>query len=171
MRRSEFICLIGGVAAVWPVAGFAQRAAKTWRIGHVFPCSPSMVDHFADVFERRLTSHFPNRDVSVVRRAVEPKMVDQAVRELVPDIDLLVTWTTIGSIAAKKYASDVMPCVFLAVGAPVDIGLVQSLSHPGENMTVKSYSCWKLVGVHPLQVDVIQANGLWRARQRSTPWR
>ena len=43
--------------------------------------------------------------------------------------------TTIGSIAAKKYASDVMPCVFLAVGAPVDIGLVQSLSHPGGNMT------------------------------------
>jgi putative tryptophan/tyrosine transport system substrate-binding protein len=135
MRRREFICLIGSAATAWPVVGFAQRAAKTWRIGHVFPGSPAMVDHFADVFEQRLTSHFPSGDVSVVRRAVEPKIVDQAVRELVPDIDLLVTWTTVGSIAAKKYASDVMPCVFLAVGAPVEIGLVQSLSHPGGNMT------------------------------------
>jgi putative tryptophan/tyrosine transport system substrate-binding protein len=135
MRRREFVCLIGCAATVWPVAGLAQRAAKAWRIGHVFPGPPSMVDHFADVFEQRLLSHFPDRDFSVVRRFPEPKMGDQAVRELVPDIDLLVTWTTIGSIAAKKYASDVIPCVFIAVGAPVDIGLVQSLSHPGGNMT------------------------------------
>ena len=134
MRRRDFIALIGATAA-WPVAGSAQRATKVWRIGYVFPGSPAMVDHFADVFEQRLMSHFPSRDVSVVRRAVEPKLVDQTVRELVPDIDLLVTWTTIGSIAAKKYASNVMPCVFLAVGAPVDIGLVQSLNHPGGNMT------------------------------------
>jgi putative tryptophan/tyrosine transport system substrate-binding protein len=135
MTRREFICLIGGAATVWPLAGAAQRAAKAWRVGHVFPGSPSMVDHFADVFEQRLLSHFPNRDFTVARRFPEPKMVDEAVRELVPGIDLLVTWTTIGSIAAKKYASDVIPCVFLAVGAPVEIGLVQSLSHPGGNMT------------------------------------
>jgi putative ABC transport system substrate-binding protein len=65
----------------------------------------------------------------------KPKMVEQAVRELVPNIDLLVTWATIGGVAAKKYAANVIPCVFIGVGAPVDIGLVQSLNHPGGNMT------------------------------------
>jgi putative tryptophan/tyrosine transport system substrate-binding protein len=39
-----------------------------------------------------------------------------------------------GGVAAKKVATTI-PVVFLAVGAPVDIGLVQSLSHPGGNMT------------------------------------
>jgi putative tryptophan/tyrosine transport system substrate-binding protein len=52
----------------------------------------------------------------------------------VPETDVLVTWTTVGGVAAKKLATTI-PVVFLAVGAPVDIGLVQSLNHPGGNMT------------------------------------
>jgi hypothetical protein len=47
--------------------GIAQRAAKAWRIGHVFPGSPSIVDHFADVFEERRLSHVSNRDFTVAK--------------------------------------------------------------------------------------------------------
>ena len=51
-----------------------------------------------------------------------------------PDIDLLVVGGTVGGVAAKSAAAH-MPVVFISVGAPVDIGLVESLAHPGGNMT------------------------------------
>jgi putative tryptophan/tyrosine transport system substrate-binding protein len=63
-----------------------------------------------------------------------PPAAEEAVRALAPDVDLLVVWSTIGAVAAKKLVTAI-PVVFLSVGAPVDIGLVQSLAHPGGNMT------------------------------------
>jgi putative tryptophan/tyrosine transport system substrate-binding protein len=51
-----------------------------------------------------------------------------------PEVDLLVAWGTIGGVAAKELAGNV-PTVFVGVGAPVEIGLVQSLARPGGNMT------------------------------------
>jgi putative tryptophan/tyrosine transport system substrate-binding protein len=60
--------------------------------------------------------------------------VEDAIGSLLPNIDLLVVWGTVGAVVAKKLASTI-PVVFLSVGAPVDIGLVQSLAHPGGNMT------------------------------------
>ncbi|MBV9815542.1 MAG: hypothetical protein JO229_07305, partial [Alphaproteobacteria bacterium] len=57
---------------------------------------------------------------------------------LLPEIDLLVAWGTIGGVAAKELAGGV-PTVFVSVGAPVEIGLVRSLAHPGGNMTGISF--------------------------------
>lgn len=53
---------------------------------------------------------------------------------MLPKIDLLVVQGTVGAVGAKKVAGD-MPTVFVGVGAPVEIGIVQSLAHPGGNMT------------------------------------
>jgi ABC-type uncharacterized transport system substrate-binding protein len=64
----------------------------------------------------------------------QPKAMEGAILSMMPDIDLLVAWGTIGGAAAKKIALDI-PVVFASVGAPVDIGIVASLSHPGGNMT------------------------------------
>jgi len=133
MRRREFLILLGGATAAWPYRALAQQ--KVWHIGHVFPGSASVGSYFADAFENHMLLNFPSHNFIVTRRFAEPKMVDEAVRELVPNVDLMVTWATIGGVAAKKYASDAIPCVFIGVGAPVDIGLVQSLSRPGGNMT------------------------------------
>jgi putative ABC transport system substrate-binding protein len=60
--------------------------------------------------------------------------LQEVISSLLPQIDLLVVWGTVGAVAAKKVASG-MPTVFVSVGAPVEIGLVQSLAHPGGNMT------------------------------------
>lgn len=135
MRRRNFIILLGGLVT-WPYRAGAQGTQKVWRIGHVFPAPPSEVGHFADVFQRHLFDLGYSRDhnLIVTRRFPEPGHVEDAVRELLPETDVLVTWTTVGGVAAKKLAANI-PVVFLAVGAPVDIGLVQSLSHPGGNMT------------------------------------
>jgi putative tryptophan/tyrosine transport system substrate-binding protein len=135
VRRRNFIILFCGLVA-WPHRAEAQEALKVWRIGHVFPAAPSVVGHFADAFERRLLDlgYSPARNLIVTRRFPEPSHVEDAVRELLPETDVLVTWTTVGSVAAKKL-TDTIPVVFLAVGAPVDIGLVQSLDRPSGNMT------------------------------------
>lgn len=68
----------------------------------------------------------------------QPDKVQEAIISLLPQIDLLVAWGTIGGVAAKKVASGV-PTVFVSVGAPVEIGLVQSLAPPGGNMTGVSF--------------------------------
>lgn len=136
MKRREFITVLIG-ATTWPLAVEAEVFnQRVWRVGHVFPAAPSEVGHFADAFEQRMRDlgYLPGRNLIVVRRFPEPKSVEDAIRELLPDIDVLVSWTTFGSIAAKKLATAI-PVVFLAVGAPVDIGLVQSLNRPGGNMT------------------------------------
>jgi putative tryptophan/tyrosine transport system substrate-binding protein len=135
MKRRNFIILLGGLVA-WPYRAEAQGPQKVWRIGHVFPATPSVVGHFADAFERHLVDlgYNPGRNLTVMRRFPEPNHVEDAIRELLPETDVLVTWTTVAGVAAKKLASTI-PVVFLAVGAPVDIGLVQSLNHPGGNMT------------------------------------
>jgi putative ABC transport system substrate-binding protein len=60
--------------------------------------------------------------------------MQDAIRSLIGEIDLLVVWATIGAMAAKNVAGS-LPVVFMSVGAPVEVGLVQSLSRPGGNMT------------------------------------
>jgi len=59
--------------------------------------------------------------------------IEEAITSLLPQIDLLVVWGE-GAIAAKKLAGGV-PTVFISIGYPVELGLVQSLAHPGGNMT------------------------------------
>ena len=66
--------------------------------------------------------------------APQPEAMEAAIRELLPQIDLLVAWGTLGGVLAKKLVPS-LPVVFVSVGAPVDIGLVSSLAHPDGNMT------------------------------------
>jgi putative tryptophan/tyrosine transport system substrate-binding protein len=135
MRRREFITLIGGVAT-WPFAARAQQSGKIWRIGYVG--TGGLGDQLLHAFTQKLDAlgHIQGKNIVVSRLNVppQPKAIEAAITKVIPDIDVLVVWGTIGAAAAKAMTSTV-PTVFLSVGAPVDIGLVQSLSHPGGNMT------------------------------------
>jgi len=59
--------------------------------------------------------------------------IEEAIISLLPQIDLLVVWGNAG-MPAKKLAGG-LPTVFISIGFPVELGLVQSLAHPGGNMT------------------------------------
>src|SRR6202043_3192997 len=74
--------------------------------------------------------------IFIKRRFAAPTVqgMKDAISEIEPDIDLLVVGGTVGGVAAKSAAAHI-PVVFVSVGAPVDIGLVESLAHPGGNMT------------------------------------
>jgi putative ABC transport system substrate-binding protein len=136
MRRRAFIGLLGtAVVATCPFVVRAQQPGKQWRVGQVIPTAAGPI---ATALEQQLSNlgYLREGKITLINRVAipTPKVMEEVILTLVPDIDLLVVWGTIGGMAAKKFASAI-PVVFLSVGAPADIGLVESLAHPGGNMT------------------------------------
>jgi putative tryptophan/tyrosine transport system substrate-binding protein len=138
MRRRDFLGVIYGAAAAGlPFAAAAQQAGKIWRIGHVGTSTPEIGAIFAQALEQRLADlgYVQGRNIVLLHRfpGPQPDKIEKAVISLVPQVDLLVVWAE-AAIAAKKLAGGV-PTVFISIGFPVERGLVQSLAHPGGNMT------------------------------------
>lgn len=136
MRRRT---IIGGLP--WLLAAAPWRgalAAGPMRIGQLLASVSGTVGGAALEVERGLISLglAPGQAFTFQTRVTmpDPQAMRDAIQALLPDIDLLVVWATIGGVAAKAVAPPI-PVVFLSVGAPVEIGLVASLSHPGGNMT------------------------------------
>jgi putative ABC transport system substrate-binding protein len=127
-----------GTALAWPYLARAQSNGKPWRIGQVIGGSAETNGHFARAFEQRLgeLGYRLGDNLRLVTRYANPQLtgMQDAIRSLIGEIDLLVVWATIGAMAAKNVAGS-LPVVFMSVGAPVEVGLVQSLSRPGGNMT------------------------------------
>jgi putative ABC transport system substrate-binding protein len=143
LKRRTFIVLLGsGIAARPSLAQAEEPAQKRWRIGSVLVGRPDVVGRLGAALEQRLAErgYQTGRNIDIVTRIIvpQPDLVEKAIAALLPDIDVLVVGGTIAGIAAKKVAPAI-PTVFHSVGAPVDIGLVQSLSHPGGNMTGLSF--------------------------------
>ena len=119
----------------WAFNAAAQTSKKTWRIGVV---TGEDGERRRRALEEDLAQlgYTPGRDITVSLRTVvpSPKHYEDAIAALLPDIDILVVWSTLGAVAAKKVGAT-LPTVFLSVGAPVNIGLVESLARPGGNMT------------------------------------
>ena len=138
MKQREFITLLGSAAAAWPFVANAQPTGKSWRIGQVIGGSAETNGHFARALEQRLgeLGYRLGGNLVLVTQYATPQLtgMEDAIRSLISEIDLLVAWGTIGAVAAKNVAGS-LPVVFLSVGAPVEVGLVQSLSRPGGNMT------------------------------------
>jgi putative ABC transport system substrate-binding protein len=138
MRRRDFIAVICGSALALPCGAAAQQPGKVWRIGDVTVVGPERGRILAQALEQSLADlgDVQGRNIVLLHRLSDPQpdKVQEVIVSLLPQIDLLVAWGTIGGMAAKKLAGGV-PTVFVSVGAPIEIGLVQSLAHPGGNMT------------------------------------
>ena len=135
MRRREFIGLLGGAVIAWPGSSRADSLRRTWRVGIV---QGTGTEQLARELESRLgdLGYADGKNIALVKKFAEPNLqaVENAISSLIPDIDLLVVGGTVGGVAAKKLVAE-KPVVFISVGAPVEIGLVESLSRPGGNMT------------------------------------
>ena len=105
---------------------------------NVLPFTPERGGHFALTLEQRLADlgYVEGRNIALIHRLAgpQPDKLQEAIVSLVQQADLLVVWGPIAGIAAKKLAGDV-PTVCISISFPVEIGLVQSLAHPGGNMT------------------------------------
>jgi putative ABC transport system substrate-binding protein len=137
MRRRDFISLIGGAAA-WPLAARGQQHSGPVQLAFIPLGSPSnSYDRsLVEAFQRglRRVGLIENQDfvLDIVWAGDRP---DQAVSEtLQRGAKLLIPCGSSASVAAKRQTSTI-PIVFLSVGDPVAVGLVESLSRPGQNAT------------------------------------
>ena len=138
MNRREFITLLGGAAATWPVAARAQQANGPVRLGFL-PLGSSSNAYDGSLVEAfrqglRQVGLIENRDIvlDVVWIGGDP---DQAVSEVLRrGAQLLVPCGSSASVAAKRQTSSI-PIVFLSVGDPKAMGLVETLAQPAGNAT------------------------------------
>jgi putative tryptophan/tyrosine transport system substrate-binding protein len=137
MRRRDFIGVICGTALAVQCSAAAQQPGKVWRIGQVLATPPEVGEPYAQALEQRLADlgYVQGRNVVLLDRftGAQTAKIEEAIVALVPQVDLLVLWGNAATVA-KKLAEGA-PTVFISVGFPVELGLVQSLAHPGRNMT------------------------------------
>jgi len=132
--------LTGTIALLtMPFAVEAQQPERMPSIGMIFGGTANMVAHIAAAFEQRLgdLGYAKGRNIRIDYQYTDgtPVNVQAVTTELLGrNVDLLVTWGTVGGVAAKK-ANATIPVVFLSVADPVAVGLVSNLARPGGNMT------------------------------------
>jgi ABC-type uncharacterized transport system substrate-binding protein len=150
MKRRDFITLIGGAAAGWPLAARAQQAGKLPTIGVLAATTASVSGQWVAAFVQRLRElgWMEGRNVAIEVRWAEGR--DERSAEIAAEfvrlkVDVIVTWSTTAALAAKQ-ATSAIPIVFAAAGDPVGIGLVASLSRPGGNVTGLSVQLADLAG-------------------------
>jgi putative ABC transport system substrate-binding protein len=150
VKRRDFISLLGGAAATWPLAGRAQQAAKLPTIGYLGPNTRSVDGPRIDAFLQRLRElgWLDGRTMTIEYRWAEGRnehLADMAAELVRRKVDVIFTSATPPTIAAKQ-ATSIIPIVFAAVGDPVSAGVVDSLSRPGGNTTGLSLQQTDAVG-------------------------
>src|SRR5262245_20898970 len=150
MRRREFITLIGGAAAAWPLAARAQQAGKLPTIGFIGATTASTQSQWTAAFVNRLRElgWIEGRTVTIEYRWAEGQLDGSAeiVAEIVRrNVDVIVTHSAQPVLAAKQ-ATSVIPIVFAVAADPLGSGLVASLARPGGNVTGLSVQSTDLAG-------------------------
>jgi putative tryptophan/tyrosine transport system substrate-binding protein len=142
MRRREFISLLGGAAATWPLTARAQQAERVRRVGvlmHLAADDPEGQPRIT-AFEQGLRElgWAVGRNLRIDYRwaAGDPDRLRKYAAELAalaPDVILAGGGTPL--VVALQQATATVPIVFVGVADPVGAGLVGSLARPGSNAT------------------------------------
>ena len=140
MRRREFIILLGGATATWPLAARAQQPTKVRTIGFVDSRSIESIGNRLRGFRQGLAEagYIDGQSVAIEYRWGENQMdrVPDLVADLVHrQVDLIVASGGTPVTFAAKAAATKIPVVFLAAQDPVKLGLVNSLARPEGNLT------------------------------------
>ena len=152
MRRREFITLLGGAAAIWPLKARAQQGEQMRRIGVIVPASSddAAFQTWIGVFLQalgqlgwsigsnvRIDTHWATANAAAIRRHAEE------LAALAPDVILTAGTSTTGPMLQ---AARTVPIVFATAVDPVGSGLIDSLARPGGNATGFLLYEYNLVG-------------------------
>ena len=140
MRRREFITLLGGAVATWPLAARAQQVPAPPTIGFLGQSTPVVESQRLAAFLKRLRElgWIEGRTVAIEYAWGEgssERFAEIAANFVRLKVDVIVTSGTANVVAAKQ-ATSVIPIVFAVAGDPIANNLVASLARPGSLSTL-----------------------------------
>jgi putative tryptophan/tyrosine transport system substrate-binding protein len=135
VKRREFITLLGGAAAAWPVDALTQQAGKVWRMGFIAHGHEPFYDALFEGL--REYGYDEGRNLIVERRYArgQAERFKEFAAEMVRlNVDIIIVVTTPAALAAMN-ATKIIPIVHPNAIDPLNTGLIASLAHPGGNVT------------------------------------
>jgi len=139
IRRREFITLLGGAVAAWPLAARAQQPSKLPTIGYLGSQTLATHADWHAAFLQRLRElgWIDGRNLVIEYRWAEgsgDRAAKLAAEFVKLRVDAIVTYANPMVLAAKQ-ATSIIPIIFAGAADPVGTGLVASLARPGGNVT------------------------------------
>ena len=137
MRRREFITLLGGAAAAWPLVALGQQASRLVRIGFLSGGAGPNPNVYGFQHGLRQLGYVEGQNLVLIYRwaaAQRAPIVDLARELLELNVDVLASHTT-EAISAIRSLNTVIPVVMTAISDPIGNGLVASFARPGGNTT------------------------------------
>jgi putative ABC transport system substrate-binding protein len=157
MRRREFLTLLGGAAAGWPLAARAQQRRQVSRVGILETTSRELNAANISAFQKGLRElgYVEAQNLLLEYRSADGRTerFPGFAAELVDlKVDVIVTRGTPAALAAKK-ATQTIPIVMAANGDPLGSGLIAGLAHPGGNVTGLSAL---VLDLYPKRVELLR---------------
>ena len=134
MRRREFITLLGGAAAAWPLAARAQQGERMRRTGVLLVGGPEPMGPFREALGD--LGYVEGKNIQIEVRSAQgqdtrlPELAAELVRS---QVDVIIAVQTPAAHAAKNATRDI-PIVVMA-GDPIGTGLISNLARPDGNLT------------------------------------
>src|SRR5215472_1877202 len=151
MKRRDFITLLGGAAAGWPLAAHGQHAGKVWRIGLLMGTADDREGQarvtalkqglqelgWTDGGNIQIETRFGGADADRIRSHAAELVA------LAPDV---IVGNATPVTRALRQATSSIPIVIVGVNDPVEQGFVSSLARPGGNITGFALIDFQMVG-------------------------
>lgn len=135
MKRREFIAVLGGAAATWPLSAWAQQSQAPRRIGLIANLPLPPIQKFRERLQR--LGYVEGKNLIIEYRYGEgrdDRFPSFAAELAAMPVEVIVVWGNPAALAAKR-ATTTIPILIGAAGDVVNTGLISNIAHPESNLT------------------------------------